>query len=198
MLDTLRNESTQARRQLRDNSASIVPVDFESAFDTFNATRSDDRRAVFTAPPFGVLLRRTDNDNGEETWDIENHDLFEVSSFDERPRTTVDEAETGRIAWNAEIDICVAHQATKWLVDCAATILAADGIDDADEVVERVMEGVEVFAHPQQYDLNDSPNDDHREAGIYYWHVLPGCVPNSEASPILEVSDLADELWQSS
>jgi hypothetical protein len=39
---------------------------------------------------------------------------------------------------------------------------------------------VEVFRHPQDYDLSDFYSPDDAPEGWYYWHCSPGCLPDTD------------------
>jgi len=52
---------------------------------------------------------------------------------------------------------------------------------------------IEVFFHPDDYNLNADPDPDSEcyEKGFYYWYCFPGCMPDSDPIGPFESYDAA-------
>jgi hypothetical protein len=174
----------------------------DDELSTFNRKRSTTRgtpRATLSVPGFAVDLELSDRREGTR-WEPDALDLYDIRETDERPRVTLDPSEVGELYWSDEIDPSVASRFVDWLCDAACALLERDLDDETDvgELVSRAQESLEVFCHPQHYDLeSESESDRTFDPGVYYWHALPGCLPSDEPTPILEVDDLTDEIWRS-
>jgi hypothetical protein len=184
------------------NGLSEAPPSAIKDYEYYEEARSEPDRLVLTLPPLMAVFApheavppKEDQAMGERTWDIRVQNLNAVSD-DDTPLVTEDEARGPILMPQNNADARVLHwihNATydHFKRDYTSGDLHIESPDDFDAWWQALIDDVELFAHPRDYNLNADV-----DPGVYYWFVEPGCMPDSDPHAITSIKAFGDRIYK--